>query len=114
MTEFRHRLITLNETWTLDLADDPKLVETSKYFLQLEQYRKYFPTSDILILDFDELRDNPRQVLQTTYEFLEISPDYFPEDYQVVNSTRSVPKLEKRLRSLKLGGHFGSVTQTVG
>ena len=94
----------LDETWTLDLADDPKLVETSKYFLQLEQYREYFPTSDILILDFDELRDNPRQVLQTTYEFLKISPDYFPEDYQVVNSTRSVPELEKRLRSLNLGG----------
>jgi hypothetical protein len=91
-----------DKTWRLNIVDS-HLISTSNYFLQLEQYRKYFPQEDILILDFDELRDNPRLVLQRIYQFLDLSHSYFPEDYEVKNPTQMGTKLERNLRSLKLG-----------
>lgn len=90
-----------DETWHLNI-DDSHLINISNYFLQLEQYRKYFPLEDILILDFDDLRDNPRSVLQRIYQFLDLSNGYFPDDYKAENPTPIITKLEKNLRILKL------------
>ena len=90
-----------DETWRLNI-DDSHLINISNYFLQLEQYRKYFPLEDILILDFDDLRDNPRSVLQRIYQFLDLSHGYFPDDYKAENPTPIITKFEKNLRILKL------------
>ena len=90
-----------DETWRLNIVD-PHLINISNYFLQLEQYRKYFPLEDILILDFDDLRNNPRSLLQRIYQFLDLSPGYFPDDYKVENPTPIITKFEKNLRILKL------------
>ena len=90
-----------DEAWRFNIVD-PHLINISNYFLQLEQYRKYFPLEDILILDFDDLRDNPRSVLQRIYQFLDLSHGYFPDDYKAENLTPIITKFEKNLRILKL------------
>lgn len=95
-----------DKTWLLNI-DDAHLIRTSSYFLQLEQYRKYFPIEDILILDFDELKDNPRILLQRIYQFLDLSHSYFPGDYKVKNPTQV--EIEKNLRRLKLGTFFDHI-----
>lgn len=99
-----------NETWRLDINDE-HLINTSNYFLQLEQYRKYFPREDILILDFDELRDAPALILQKTYDFLGLTHDYFPAEYKAENPTpvQTQSRLEKRLKKLKFSALFGYV-----
>jgi hypothetical protein len=89
-------------SWILDI-NDRHLISTSNYFLQLEQYRKHFLLEDILILDFDELRDNPALLLQRIYEFLDLSYGYFPKEYKVKNPTQIKSKFEKNLSKLKLG-----------
>lgn len=96
------------KSWLRNI-DDSHLINTSNYFLQLEQYRQYFPLEDILILDFDELRDSPALVLQKTYEFLNLSQGYFPEEYVIENPTQIKSKLEKDLSSMKLDTFFGYV-----
>lgn len=97
-----------NKSWLLNIADT-HLIDTSNYFLQLEQYRKYFPIEDILILDFDELRDNPRLILKKTYQFLDLSHSHFPEDYKVMNPTPVETELENKLRRLKISILFSRV-----
>ncbi|MCD6186536.1 MAG: sulfotransferase domain-containing protein [Desulfuromusa sp.] len=77
-----------NKSWLLNITDT-HLINTSNYFLQLEQYKRYFPLEDILILDFDELRDNPALVLKRTYGFLDLSHRYFPKKYKVKNITET-------------------------
>jgi len=94
-----------NESWLLTI-DDEHLINTSNYFLQLEQYRKYFPIEDILILEFDELRDNPTLLLQRIYKFLDLSHSYFPKEYKVKNPTQITSKLEKNLSKLKLSTSY--------
>jgi hypothetical protein len=88
--------------------DDKHLISTSNYSLQLDQYRKYFPLEDLLILDFDELRDNPSQLLQKIYNFLHLSYNYFPEEYKVKNRTLIESKFERKLRDLKFHPAFFS------
>lgn len=90
-----------DETWRFNI-DDSRLINISNYFVQLEQYRKYFHLEDILILDFDDLRDNPRSLLQRIYQFLDLSHGYFPDDYKAENPTPIITKFEKNLRMLRL------------
>ncbi len=90
-----------DESW-LAKIDSTHLINTSNYFLQLEQYRKYFPLDDFLILDFDDLRDSSALVLKKIYGFLDLSHSYFPEEYKVKNPTQIKTKFDKNLRKLKL------------
>lgn len=55
--------------WTPDFHPSTPLtadyfVDLSNYYLQLEQYRPYFPRESFLILDFDELKSVPQACLQ--------------------------------------------------
>lgn len=95
-----------HEAWHLSI-DGKHLLNTSNYFLQLEQYRKYFPIRDILLLDFDELKNNPKQLLQRIYSFLGLSNDYFPIEYNVKNPTHFVSRSVLMLSQTKLSGFFG-------
>ena len=82
--------------WQQDIVHT-HLISISNYFLQLEQYRRYFPIENILLLDFDELKNSPSLVLQKVYAFLDISHDYFPEAFEATNVTPSVPKLIRQV-----------------
>jgi Sulfotransferase domain len=89
-----------HRSWKQNITD-MHLISTSNYFIQLEQYRKYFSLDNILILDFNELRDNPTLLLQKIYKFLGLSHNYFPKEYKVKNQTQAKSNFEKNLRSLK-------------
>lgn len=83
---------------------DSHFVSLSNYFLQLKQFRRYFPPEQILILDFDELQKDPSCVLQKIYEFLNVTPGYFHEKYEVRNPTKIIgTDLERRLKQSKTG-----------
>jgi hypothetical protein len=55
--------------WRLGIVDE-HLVQTSDYFLQLEQYRRFFAREDILLLDFDVLRADPAAAMKHALGFL--------------------------------------------
>jgi len=82
------------------------LTNISKYCLRLEQYRKYFPLEDILILDFDEVRANPTLLLQRIYEFLDLWRGFFPKAFKVKNRTQIKSRFEKNLMELTLTASF--------
>ncbi|MEN6420452.1 MAG: sulfotransferase domain-containing protein [Smithella sp.] len=80
--------------WALGISDR-HLINVSNYYLQLERYRKYFPVEDMLLLDFDDLRDNPQDVLRKVYNFLHL-PACFPEQYEIKNESLPVsPRFRK-------------------
>lgn len=74
-----------------------RLLIMSNYFVQLERYRAYFSQERILILDFDELRENPRLLLGRVYRFLGIMDNYYPAEYAVRNPTQSRSLVEQKL-----------------
>jgi len=81
--------------------DSNHFIELSNYYLQLEQYLEYFPKEDILLVDFDDFKSDPKSVLTKAYQFLEISGDFFPENYKVRNVTNLESNLVRRLRKLR-------------
>ncbi|MFM9913591.1 MAG: sulfotransferase domain-containing protein [Methylophilaceae bacterium] len=47
-------------------------IDRGRYLQQLERLWTYFPTSQVLILKHEELKQNPTQTLDLVYDFLEI------------------------------------------
>ncbi len=84
------------------------LIDTSNYYLQLEQYQKHFPLETILLVDFDDLKDNPRLVLERVYAFLGLSREYFPDTYAIKNRTKSETRLSRFLRRWRLTSQASS------
>jgi hypothetical protein len=86
-----------NNKWKYDIIDE-QLIHTSNYFLQLEQYKRYFPQDQILLLDFDDLKTNPSALLKRVYDFLGLSY-YFPNSYEVKNRTPDY-NIERRIKKI--------------
>jgi hypothetical protein len=47
-----------------------EILETSKYMQQIDKYLEYFPKQQILLLDFDELKDNPLRLINKIEDFV--------------------------------------------
>ncbi|MGM0503944.1 MAG: sulfotransferase domain-containing protein [Bacteroidota bacterium] len=52
----------------------PLFLEACKYWTHLDNYRKYFDDKNILLLFFEDLKENPQQVYNQICNFLEIEP----------------------------------------
>lgn len=64
-------------------------VNTSNYALQLDQFRRFFPREDLLILNFDDLRNRPQNCVLQARRFLGISDVDLPTQYSVYHQTAS-------------------------
>lgn len=51
---------------------DDFLLTQGKYYLQLEQYLKYFPMEHIKLLSIENLKNEPAETVRSLYEFLGI------------------------------------------
>jgi hypothetical protein len=83
---------------------DSHLLHTSNYFLQLEQYRKLFPVEDFLLLDFDDLKKDPGEILTRIYAFLGLPATWYPDSYEKKNVTELESRAERRIRTGKARG----------
>ncbi len=80
--------------WNLEI-NDRHLLKTSNYYIQLKQYLEYFPLSQFLVVDFDDLCCSPDTVMTQVYDFLNISDGFRPKNYVAHNATSVEPKLIK-------------------
>lgn len=68
-------------------------IEGSKYFTQLQLFREFFPKQDILVLEFDELIQEPDKTVKQVCQFLQIDSNYQAKDYKAENCASSYPSL---------------------
>ncbi len=54
------------------VREDIQYIDASSYWKQLSAYRRYFPDERILIIFFEDYRQDPDRVLQQCFEFLEV------------------------------------------
>ena len=52
----------------------PELAAISDYSLQLSFYDFFFERGQMLLLDFDEIKDNPLRTVQKVFRFLDVEP----------------------------------------
>jgi hypothetical protein len=105
LSHISHVKFKKGESLPLLTIENEHLINTSRYFLQLEQYRQYFPVDNILVLDFDDLKKTPALVLENVYDFLGL-PYSFPERYEIANSAKNKSTLKVNLQKSKMAPLF--------
>lgn len=89
------------EGWSFEKSGD-QIFSTSNYYLQLEQYRKHFSPDQFLLLDFDDLKRDPRAVYEQTCRFLGLTEGHYPKTFQAQNQTSASPGLARIARAYNL------------
>ncbi len=59
------------------LDNDNYYVRRSRYFMQLQQYLKYFPSSNILIITAEDLLNERRKTLEKAFAFLNVDEAFY-------------------------------------
>jgi len=65
-------------------------IDISNYYYQLQQYRRYFPKEDFLIVDFDDICNNTEKVLSQIYGFFNIK-HLSLDTTRIYNMTKDIP-----------------------
>jgi hypothetical protein len=95
------------------LSNNPTYIDQSRYFSHIKRWLQFFPKEQMLILLFDDLRENPEQFAKEIYSFIGVDADFIPSSLDTkVNEGfiprsravhRIVPQLTKFIRSIGLG-----------
>lgn len=59
------------------------MIESSKYAMQLDEYYQRFAPENILLLDFDELKQEPAKLINKVCRFLEVDSQFCFKDLEV-------------------------------
>ncbi len=62
----------------------------SSYQLHLERFLSYFPRQQMAVFLYDDLRDNPRQMLSEAYRFIGVEPGFEPPGLGKIYNQRMV------------------------
>lgn len=85
---------------------DSKIVDASKYALQIKEFYDRFPEEDILLLNFEDLKSNPQKLLHQICCFLDIDPSFEFSGTKTVHNSRKRQVIGipgwKNLRTLPL------------
>ena len=82
------------------------MVEQSLYWQCISAYKTYFEDDNILILFFEDLQTDVSQVVRRCFEFLNVDPEFKPENlkirYNTSDDKRKERKIMAKLKRLKL------------
>ena len=80
LSHYHHNRLHGREQRTLDEAfatdEDNNYVNTSRYYVQLEEFLRFYPADRFLILDFAELGHCPQDVMRRVFRFVGVEPDF--------------------------------------
>jgi len=63
-------LHAVDEEQVIKFLMDSKHLASSRYLKNLEQWEKYYPASQIFVGFYEQVRDTPKQLIQSIYRFL--------------------------------------------
>lgn len=69
-----HSQGTITAPFNLAVREDPQLIDTSLYWKQLSAYREHFADEDILLLFFEDFKQDAHAVLRRCFEFIGVDP----------------------------------------
>ena len=76
---------------------DSHLIETSRYAKQIETYYEFFSADNILLLNFEDLKQEPQNTLVRICEFLDIDSNYQFQDLNTVHNSKTGRKADNPL-----------------
>jgi len=97
--------------WT---RPDSHWMKIGRYYEQLIPFYDAFPREQIHVFLFDDLKRNPRRVMQEMYRFLGVDPEFVP-DFTTPHNVGGVPEsrlLERVLTSRTIRSAMGPLMPT--
>jgi len=85
----------------------PNLIEDTRYWSRLENYRRHMPDDHIHVVFFEDLVSAPQATLAGCFEFLEVSPDIAPATLRQLNSGETKYYDTRLMRWLRLHPRWG-------
>lgn len=109
LSQVHHQWVAGRETRDIneiiaDKADHSHYIAYSKYYYQLDQFLHFYPKECILIATAEMLRQDPQQVMQKIFSFLEVDADFHSE---IFSQRRHVSELK-----VKPGGFLQAINQS--
>jgi len=86
--------VQLLENGTIDMPfnravrDDRRLLETSRYWSRISDYRKYFADENIQCVFLEDLKADPNRTLRRCFEYLNVDPTVSPPSARHAWGTR--------------------------
>jgi hypothetical protein len=77
---------------------DDDYIFRSQYYMQLEQYLKYFPKSHLLIITLEELNRNRQATFKKIFKYLNVD-----ENFKIEENTKKLHQSSKKTRKNSLG-----------
>ena len=79
-SHYQHRVALGAETSSPEVAllENPIYLAYSRYAMQIEQYREFFPQEQLLVVTSEGLRHDRAATIQQVYEFLGVDPTLSP------------------------------------
>jgi hypothetical protein len=71
---------------SIEIEIDEEILETSKYAKQLDEYYKLFPKDTILIINFDDFKNNTRSVLKKICQFFDVNENYEFKNIEIIHN----------------------------
>jgi hypothetical protein len=68
---------------------DEEIIDVSKYAMQIEEYYNKFDRDSILLLNFDDLKSQPLNVVKKVCQFLDIDSNYEFKDLNTIHNNSS-------------------------
>lgn len=109
-----HKFETSSMSFEEALVKHPiPYIYKSLYYSRLKPYFELFPRENILILIYEDIKENPKRFIRNIYKFLEIDEFFIPSslDKKINNVTalkyphliKVYPTISNLLRKIKLG-----------
>jgi len=67
----------------------PPLIEASRYWTRLNDFRRHFPDAQILVLFFEDFVSDQRAVMRRVYDFLGVDASFEPDAEEIRRNTRA-------------------------
>lgn len=87
---------------SVGLGANSPYVKWGLYYEQISQYRQLFPSNQLKILLFDQLKRQPSELLKEIYQFLNVDPTYTSRTTNTPKNTKkSLPRFPTLYRNLQ-------------
>ncbi len=93
---YGHRYHTVGLKELVSDFESSQLVQTSRYFMQLRRYLRYFPSSSILTIPQEELKHARQQTLQRIFRFLGVDESFTSPEFERLRHDSSKQRQKTR------------------
>jgi hypothetical protein len=88
------------------LNNNPTYIMQSRYTLHLKNWLEHFPSRQLKVFFFDDLRADPASFLHSLYEYLDVDPDFTPVGFSDPANVGRIPGNRGVDKSIASAGSF--------